>query len=57
MEKRKHMSISIPSNLLERIDTFAERRGINRTAAIMVLVSESLDTYENKKEVTHNAAL
>ena len=57
MEKRKHMSISIPSNLLERIDIFAERRGINRTAAIMVLVSESLDTYENKKEVTHNAAL
>ena len=52
MEKRKHMSISIPSNLVERIDTFAERRGINRTAAIMVLVSESLDTYENKKEVT-----
>lgn len=51
-DKKVSMSINIPIGLLERVDNFARHRGINRTAAIMVLVSESLDTYESKKEVT-----
>lgn len=48
-EKKTYMSIGIPSNLLDRIDTFAVHRGIGRTAAIMVLTSSSLDEFENGK--------
>ena len=46
-EKREKINISIPESLLERIDTFAMHRGINRTAAIMVLTSSALDEFES----------
>jgi len=48
-EKKVSMSINIPIGLLERVDNFARHRGINRTAAIMVLTSSSLDEFENGK--------
>lgn len=48
-EERKYINISVPVSLLERIDTFAEHRGIPRTAAIMVLASSSLDDFDASK--------
>lgn len=48
-DKKVSMSINIPIGLLERVDNFARHRGINRTAAIMVLTSSSLDEFENGK--------
>lgn len=48
-EERKYINISVPVSLLERIDAFAEHRGIPRTAAIMVLTSSSLDDFDASK--------
>lgn len=40
----KRININIPIDTLEKIDEYADKMTINRTAAILVLVNLSLDS-------------
>lgn len=40
----KRINANIPTDTLSRIDEYAERMSINRTAAILVLVNIALDS-------------
>lgn len=39
----RRININIPVNTLEKIDEYADKMSINRTAAILVLINLSLD--------------
>lgn len=36
------ISINLPSHVLEKIDEYAQKHGISRTTAIMILCADSL---------------
>lgn len=40
----KRININVPVETLERIDTYADNMSINRTSAILVLLSQALDS-------------
>ena len=40
----KRININVPVETLERIDTYADNMSINRTSAILVLLSQAMDS-------------
>lgn len=40
----KRININVPVETLERIDTYADNMSINRTSAILVLLSRAMDS-------------
>ena len=40
----KRININVPVETLQRIDTYAYNMSINRTAAILVLLSQAMDS-------------
>ena len=40
----RRININMPAETLERVDAYAEKMSINRTAAILVLCSMALDS-------------
>ena len=40
----KRININVPVETLERIDTYANNMSINRTSAILVLLSQAMDS-------------
>lgn len=40
----KRININVPVKTLERIDTYADNMSINRTSAILVLLSQAMDS-------------
>lgn len=40
----KRININIPVETLKRIDTYADNMSINRTSAILVLLSQAMDS-------------
>jgi len=40
----KRIYMNVPVEVLERIDAYADKMSINRTAAVLVLVSQALDS-------------
>lgn len=39
----KRINMNMPSDLLEQVDTYAEKMGVNRSSAINMLVSTALE--------------
>lgn len=55
VKEMRKININIPVDTLSRIDEYAENMSINRTAAMLVLISQSLDTrdcMDSIKELT-----
>lgn len=42
----KRVNMNLSEDLIEKIDLYAEKMGINRSAAISVLISTQLQQYE-----------
>lgn len=42
------LNVNIPSQLLERLDAYAEKMNINRTSAVALLLTQSLNENEKK---------
>lgn len=40
----RRININVPVETLERIDTYADNMSINRTSAILVLLSQAMDS-------------
>lgn len=54
MEPRAKLSISMSPSMVEMVDTFAKSLGINRSAAISVLVTQAFEyktTVEMAKQI------
>ena len=43
----KRVNMNYPVDILDRVDEYAEKMSINRTSAIMVLVTQALDAQKN----------
>lgn len=47
----KRINLNVPVDMLEKIDKYAEEMSINRTSAIMVLVTQALGSQKAMDDV------
>lgn len=50
-KESKRININMPVETLDRIDEYAEKMSINRTAAILVLISQALNAESTMKTI------
>lgn len=43
-KETRRINMNIPADMVERLDSYAEQMSINRTSAVMVLLSQALDS-------------
>lgn len=55
-QNKKSIYVSMPVELVEKLDEFCAQKGLSRGAFINFLVSSSLDSYEEIKAAAATAA-
>ena len=51
-DEKQRININVPVETLERIDKYAKKMSINRTSAILVLVTIALDTQQTMSDLS-----
>lgn len=51
-DEKQRININVPVETLERIDKYAKKMSINRTSAILVLVTTALDTQQTMSDLS-----
>lgn len=49
VENKTRIAITVEKSLLEKIDNYAKKSGVNRSAAISILVMQQLDQLDTVK--------
>ena len=55
--EKTRVNLNFPSDLLKRVDEYAESVSINRTAAIMVLLNQALDSRKALDDISELATM
>lgn len=51
-DEKQRININIPIETLEKIDKYAKKMAINRTSAILVLISTALDAQQTMSDLS-----